>query len=227
MRAAEELLARYGPDTIVSGLGSILSAERRERIEQVLDARLASLTVVLEDLHDPHNGAAALRSIEAYGIAELHVVEPRERFRYSAGVTRGCEKWLSIHRHRGIEAAAQALRSREFRLYATAPEATSDIDTVDVSHPFAVMFGNEHDGISAATLAMCDDVMAIPMFGFTQSFNLSVSVAVAVQRLAARRRAALGVVGDLADAERARLRARWYLQDVRGASEILRRYVAE
>jgi tRNA (guanosine-2'-O-)-methyltransferase len=85
------------------------------------------------------------------------------------------------------------------------------------------MFGNEHDGLSPAALATCDDAVRVPMFGMTESFNLSVTVALVATRLAARRREHLGKVGDLDDARRARLRARWFAVGVRGAAQVVER----
>jgi tRNA (guanosine-2'-O-)-methyltransferase len=88
------------------------------------------------------------------------------------------------------------------------------------------MFGNEHDGLSEAAVAACDGALGVPMFGFTESFNLSVTVALAMSRIAARRRAALGAPGDLDDARRRELRARWFALKIRGAPGILERALA-
>ena len=83
---------------MIAALAELVSDERQARIERVLDARLDGLTVVLENLHDPHNGAAALRSVEAVGLSTVHVVEGTERFRFSSAVTIGCEKWVTTRR---------------------------------------------------------------------------------------------------------------------------------
>ena len=221
-------LRRHAPEDIIAALAPQLSAERIARIDAVLDARLAGLTVVLENLHDPHNGAAALRSVEGFGLAELHVVEQAEPFRFSDKVTQGCEKWVAIHRHPRFADAAAALHARGFALHAAVPGAAVPLAEVDVGRPAALVFGNEHAGLTGAAQAACDGTFAIPMAGFTQSFNLSVSVAVSVHDAAARRRAALGGAGDLPDEERARLRARWYALSVdpRAAQGIVERFVA-
>src|SRR5262249_28402921 len=105
-------LAAHSADDVVAALAPHLPAARMAKIDAVLDARLGGLTVVLENLHDPHNGAAALRSIEAFGLAEIHVVEQAERFSFSSKVTQGCEKWVDICRHADFAAAARALHDR-------------------------------------------------------------------------------------------------------------------
>jgi len=204
----------YDPEAVSAALEPQLTDERRGRIEAVLAARLGSLTVVLENLHDPHNGAAVLRSVEGFGLSELHVVEQAEPFRFSDKVTQGCEKWIDVRRHPDFGAAAAALHARDFRLYAAVPGATTPLHALDVSRPAALVFGNEHAGLTGTAQAACDGTFAIPMDGFTQSFNLSVSAAICLADAAARRRAALGVPGDLPPAERARLRARWYVQSL-------------
>ncbi len=225
--AVDRLIAEHGCEAVTEAMRPLLSDERIERIERVLDARLSGLTAVIENLHDPHNGAAALRSLEAVGLTDLHVIENIDEFKFSPAVTIGCEKWMNVVRYRDFSACENTLRGRGFRLYATYPEADDDLDSIPVDRPVAIVFGNEHAGLTASTMAACDGRVAIPMHGFSQSLNLSVSVALAMHRLAARRRRALGRLGDLDDQKRARLRARWYALGVRGADAILTRYVSE
>lgn len=215
----------YSPERVVQALAPQLTEERRARLEEVLAHRLAGLTVVLENLHDPHNGAAALRSVEGFGLTSLHVIEQAEPFRFSSKVTQGCEKWVDIGRHPDVESCVRALRARGFRLWAAVPGGGRSIDDLDVTHPAALVFGNEHAGLSAEAVAACDGTFEIPMAGFTRSFNLSVSVAISVYETARRRRAALGTPGDLPQAELAQLRARFYAlsMDERAARGIVDR----
>jgi tRNA (guanosine-2'-O-)-methyltransferase len=210
-------------DRVCAVLAPLISEERRARIEQVLDARLARLVVVLENLHDPHNGAAALRSCEAAGLCGVHAVEAIEPFRFSSKVTQGCERWLDITRHRCTEQAVAALREGGFVLAAALPGAAARLEDLDLAAPVALWFGNEHSGLSHAAQAAADRAFALPMLGMTRSLNLSVAVALTIFAAAARRRAALRRAGDLDAAERAALRARWYRADLRGADAILRR----
>ncbi|MEZ4368597.1 MAG: RNA methyltransferase [Kofleriaceae bacterium] len=223
--AIDPAIAAYGPARVVEILAPLLTESRRARIEAVLTARLASLAPILEDTFDPHNAAAAIRTSEALGLAGLHAVEPCKGLT-SHGVTRGCDRWLEITRWATPQACADALRARGFAVYATAPDATVTLDDVAVDRPVAVMFGNEHAGLSAPARAACDGALAIPMFGFTESFNLSVSVALVMSRLAARRRALLGRPGDLDVDTIATLRAQWYAAKLQGAPEIVARAVA-
>jgi tRNA (guanosine-2'-O-)-methyltransferase len=217
------------PEDILAALGPQLTPERKARIEEVLAARLVGLTVVLENLHDPHNGAAALRSVEGFGLSELHVVESNEPFRFASSVPIGCEKWVALKKYRSFAECADGLHARGFKLYAAVPGAPLTLADIDVTTPAALVFGNEHDGLSALAQQACDATFSIPMAGFTQSFNLSVSVALGVFEASRRRRAALGHAGDLPEQERARLRAEWYAlsMDRRAAAGLVARYVSQ
>jgi tRNA (guanosine-2'-O-)-methyltransferase len=224
--ATDRLIDRHGAERVVQALTPLLSEDRRQRIERVLDARLGGLTIVLENLYDPHNGAAAIRSIEGIGLTSLHVVEAREAFRFSPKVTVGCEKWLALYRFADLDSCVDRLRARGMALYAAVPGAAAQLADLVLAQPAALWFGNEHDGLSAAALAACDCAFAMPMRGFTRSFNLSVSVALCAYEAAERRRAAVGSAGDLGAAERAHLRARWYALGTRGADEVVARFVS-
>jgi len=222
--AIDRVIERYGAEAVCSTLQPMLTIERIARIDSVLNARLASVVTLVEDTYDPHNAAATIRTTEALGLHELHVVEPGdERFSAAWGITRGSHKWIDLVRWKDPVAAIQSLKQRGFRVYATLPGAKETIEDVDVSTPLAIAFGNEHAGLSKAAIEACDGAIGVPMFGFTESFNLSVTVGLAMNRLAQRRRAVLGTLGDLPDAKRRHLRARWFAYKIRGAEEIIER----
>ena len=223
MDAIEKLIDRYGPEVVCKTLEPMLTPERIARIDQVIEARLASVVAAVEDTYDPHNAAATIRTSEALGLQELHVIEPGLRFSAAKGVTRGSHRWIDLHRHPDADSAIAALHARGFRVFATLPDAKVSIEDVDVSTPLAVIFGNEHAGVSPDAVAACDGAVTVPMFGFTESYNLSVTVGLAMSRLAARRRAYIGAPGDLDPVRRARLRARWFALRIRAAVGIVER----
>lgn len=223
MDAIDRFIERHGPEAVCEVLAPVLTPERIARIDQVLAARLASVITVVEDTYDPRNAAATIRTTEAIGLGELHVIEPGERFSASGGVTMGAHKWIDLVRWPAVEPAVEALHARGFRVYATLPGAAHTIDDVDVTEPIAVVFGNEHAGLTPQAVAACDGALGVPMFGFTESYNLSVTVALAMTRIAARRREAIGRPGDLDDARRRVLRARWFAIKIRGVAGILER----
>jgi tRNA (guanosine-2'-O-)-methyltransferase len=209
---------------VIDALGPHLGDERRDKIDRVAGSRLGGLVVVLENLHDPHNGGAALRSCEAIGVREVRVVGAS--FQFSERVTQGCDKWLDIVRDESIERAAADLKARGFRLYAAVPGAATALEELDARVPAAFLIGNERDGLTAAARAACDVEFAIPMRGFSQSVNLSVATALCVYTHAERRRVALGRVGDLEGDALDDLRAEYYRRDLRGADAIIARALA-
>jgi len=221
--AIARVIERHGPEAVCAVLAPLLTPERIARIDAVLAARLASLIPVVEDTYDPHNAAATIRTSEALGLCEVHIVEGVERFSAARGVTRGAHRWIEQVRWPSPADAFAHLRARGFRVYATAPGAALTVDDVPVDGPLAIAFGNEHAGLSAAAVAAADATLGVPMFGFTESFNLSVTVALAMSRVAARRRSWLGATGDLPDQRRRELRARWFALKIRGAAGILER----
>jgi len=225
--AIEKMIDRYGSAAVCEALEPLLTPERIARIDQVIEARLASVAAAVEDTYDPHNAAATLRTCEALGLQELYVIEPGIRFSAAKGVTRGAHRWLDLHRFTEAGAAIGDLKARGFRVFATLPDpAAVSVEEVPVDRPIAVVFGNEHDGVSPAVVAACDGALTVPMFGFTESYNLSVTVGLAMSRLAARRRAYIGAPGDLDPARRARLRARWFALRIRAAVNIVDRKLA-
>lgn len=212
----------YGPERVCEVLAPLLTTERIVRIDEVLALRLTSVTAIVEDTYDPHNAAAAMRTAEALGLTDLHVAAPQADFR-SKGVTRGTDRWMDVHAWGSFGEAAAALRGAGFQVVATLPDAADDLATIDVSRPVAVAFGNEHQGLSPEALAECTGAVRIPMYGFAESFNLSVSVALVLSQLGARRRALLGGGGDLPAERAARLRARFYALKQRAVTGILER----
>jgi tRNA (guanosine-2'-O-)-methyltransferase len=215
--------AALDPARVCEVLAPLLLDGRRERIDAAVATRLGGLRVLIENLHDPHNGAAVLRSAEAFGVQRVDVVESVEPFRFSSMVTQGCEKWLDLVRHSNTAAALRALRADGMSLYAAVPGAGARLEDLDFARPAAVMVGNEHAGLGAEAVGAADACFGIPLYGMTQSLNLSVAAALVIERATARRRQALGRDGDLDDTQKLALRARYYAESVRGADVVLAR----
>jgi tRNA (guanosine-2'-O-)-methyltransferase len=192
---------------------SLLTPERQARIESVVEARLQSVTVVLDRLLDPHNTAAILRTAEGLGLARAHVAA------HQAGdgiahrrVTQDAHKWLDVETHPTGAEAARALRERGFDVWAGHLDPAARIySELSADRPVALLFGNEHEGPSPETLAACTGTFRIPMAGFTQSFNVSVAAGIALAHLAGARRRLLGRPGDLPEQARVQLRDRFTL----------------
>jgi tRNA (guanosine-2'-O-)-methyltransferase len=168
---------------------TLLLPPRRERIDEVVRQRTRTLVVVLDRIEDPFNMAAVLRTCEAFGIQEVHVVDhPDVRFAPNDKVTQGCDKWLDVHTWESFSAAAAGLASRGFQLWVSAarPKATS-LWEMGFSGKRALVFGNERTGVSEEALAHADGTFWIPMRGFTRSLNVSAAVAATLGRAMAWR----------------------------------------
>jgi tRNA (guanosine-2'-O-)-methyltransferase len=206
-------LAALDPELVCRALAPFLVDVRRARIDATIDARLGGLTLLIENLHDPHNGAAVLRSAEAFGIQTVHVAEAAEKFRFSSDVTQGCEKWLDVERHRTFAAARTRLHAAGFVLYAAVPDAPTSWEDLDFARPAAIVVGNEHAGLSTDAIEGADVQFSIPMAGMTRSLNLSVAAALMASHASVRRRQALAAQGDLDEA-------------ARGADQIVARFMS-
>ena len=220
---ARRYVEQIPSQAICAALRPHLTDARAARIEQVLAHRLAGLTAVVENLHDPHNGAAAIRSLEAVGLQDFHAITAREPFSAQGGITLRADQWIDLHEHPSTRAAYGQLREAGFALWAAAPGGETPLEQLPVDRPLALVFGNERDGLTGEALESADGRFFIPMQGFTGSFNLSVSAALSVYVTAARFRARLGSPGDLPAERVERLRALWYCLSVRAAGWILDR----
>ena len=203
-------------------LEPFLLSDRIARIESNALLRTRTLVVVLDGVHDPHNQSAVVRSCDGFGLLELHVIESHQRFRCNKKVSQGAEKWLEIIRHRESAPCAAALTGRGFELWVADPKPPSvTVDQLPWERPLALVFGNEHEGPSDAMRARAIGCFHIPMFGFVESFNVSVAVGIALAVGVRERLLRCGRHGDLADAERQQLMATWVRRSVRHADKIL------
>ena len=200
---------------------SLLTPQRLARIEAVVSARLRSVTVVLDRLLDAHNVAAVLRTAEGLGLSRVHVVPHGARDDGAhRRVTQDAHKWLDVEAHASGAQAARALAAEGFAVYAGHLDPGARPYTeIAADRPVALLFGNEHEGPSAETLAGCAGTFRIPMAGFTQSFNVSVAAGIGLSQICAGRRAFLGSAGDLPSEERRALRSRF----LRLAAKLARR----
>ncbi|MCP4203212.1 MAG: tRNA (guanosine(18)-2'-O)-methyltransferase TrmH [bacterium] len=170
-----------------------MTPERFHRIRAVLERRQLDLTVLLENVHKPHNFAAVLRTADAVGLYQAHAVVPDRDLRTALVSASGADKWVEVELHGTTAEGLDDLGRRGLRILAAhpAPDAL-DYRTVDFTRPTAVLFGQEKDGLSAEALTVADSTISIPMVGFVTSLNVSVAAAVVLFE-AMRQRAAAGL----------------------------------
>ncbi|WP_242395044.1 TrmH family RNA methyltransferase [Anaeromyxobacter oryzisoli] len=199
-----------------------LGPERRARIDAVVAGRTRTLTVVMEALADPQNVNAVLRTCEAFGVQALHVVEgPMKPYDRNKKISQNADKWLDVRRWRSTRECLEHLRAEGFAIYATHLDAGARLlGELSFAGKVALVFGNEHRGVSPEALALADATYVIPMRGFVQSLNVSVAAAISLARAVERREVERGRHGDLSDGEAAELRERFYLLGVKQRARI-------
>jgi tRNA (guanosine-2'-O-)-methyltransferase len=177
----------YAPSIVIEALENQVTDARRQRIREVLDRRLQSVTVVVDNLHDPHNGAAIVRSCDAFGVQSMHAIVSDEPFSAARAVARGSQKWVHIHQHRASEECIESLKAADFVMVATHPEGSLVPDDLATIPRVAVVLGNERVGISTELSAACAHAVRVPMVGFVESLNVSVTTAILLHAACHRR----------------------------------------
>ena len=182
----------YEDDACCGDAEKEITPERLARLKEVLGKRQKGLTLVLSNIHDPHNVSAIYRSCDAFGVPEVHLYYTDTAFpslsRRSSGSAR---KWVETVRHRSLEDLSVALRGQGMQILSTScsPQA-KPLDAYDFTRPTAVIMGNEHSGVSEEVLGIVDGELYIPMYGMIQSFNVSVAAAVILAEAARQRKQA-------------------------------------
>ncbi|MGE0589902.1 MAG: TrmH family RNA methyltransferase [Cyclobacteriaceae bacterium] len=214
---------------IIDHLAQYVSDHKKSTIEDVLDKRTRHLTVVLEDTFQSQNASAVFRTAECFGIQDIHLIENLSKYALNKRVLRGANKWLTITKHAQKEKdnsreCLHSLKASGYKILATMPSAEITIQEVDVSHKIALVMGNELHGLSDTAIAMADYKVTIPMFGFTESLNLSVSAAICVHELTNKLKNS-DVDWHLSVEEKKQLRLEWYRKLVRNADMIERKFL--
>lgn len=205
---------------VIDHLGQWLTDERKRKISSVVQHRTYSVCTVLDGIYDRGNTSAVIRSAEALGFQAMHVIETQEHFKEANRVTQGTDKWLDIERWGQPRPCLDQLRNQGYRLVATDLDADASLTDLSFDEPTALIFGNEKDGISETTREMADQRVIIPMVGFAQSFNISVSAALGLWQAFQIRGGEAGQ-GDLTDRELRVLRARYYLKSLNRPGELV------
>jgi tRNA (guanosine-2'-O-)-methyltransferase len=206
----------HDPERVIALLEPLVTGERRARMLEVLGRRVGSVAVVLDRPYDPHNGAAVLRSCEAFGVQRLHVVERRGTpFAVARSVARGAEKWMDVVCHAAPTSVCRWAEASGIRLVGTHPDGALEPEDLASIPRFALVLGNEREGISPELAEACTERVRVPMRGFVESLNVSVSAAILI--CAATR----GRPGDLDSGARRRLYARGLYLSVQHADTIL------
>ena len=174
-------------------LEGFVSERRLGRLKEVLEARTNHLTLVLEDVYQTHNFSAVLRSADIFGIQSTNFIENRNKYKISEDVSMGSTQWLTLNRYQNHDNNTRAcltdLKVKGYKIVATSLHKNSvSLQELDISKPVALVFGTELTGISSDVEEMADEFVKLPMYGFTESFNISVCAALCMYELSTRLR---------------------------------------
>lgn len=195
-------------------LYQFITDERKERFEEVLAYRTRHLTVVLEDIFQPHNASAVLRSCDLTGVQDVHIIENNFTYDINPDVVMGSNKWLDVRRYNELEfntpVVLDQLKAKGYQIVATCPHRDDFTpETLPLDQPVALVFGTEKTGITDYVMDHADRFVRIPMVGFTESFNISVSAALLVYTLTRRLHESEGIDWHLSEEEKDEIRLEW------------------
>ncbi len=214
---------------LIQYLTGFITENRKQRFDEVMSQRMNHLQIVVEDLYQAHNASAVIRSCDCFGVQYVHFIENRNSMKVNEEIALGAGSWVSIKRHRGTEnntlSCIRSLKEQGFRIVATTPH-TNDvtIDQLPVDKKLALVFGTEKEGITDQVRDLADEFVKIPMYGFTESFNISVSAALCMYELTTRIRQEVKEY-KLSDEEQTDIYLDWLMNSIDKSESIVERYL--
>ena len=215
----------------INYLSEFVLEQRLQQLQRVLALRTRYLTVCLENLYHAQNASAVLRSCDAMGVQDVHIIESNHNYRIDSEIALGTEKWLSLHKYKkGTDTLSviKQLRNKSYRIVATTPRPGSvSLSDFDITKgKTALFFGTELKGLSDEMINNADECLHIPMYGFVESFNVSVSASIILNELIGKLRQS-NVKWQLPDNEQDEILLSWLKKTVRSSKLLLDRYMNE
>lgn len=213
---------------LVNYLMQFAHDNRAALFNEKIEERTNYITLVLEDIYHAQNTSAAIRTCDCFGIQKMHVIENRNEFSVHTGITLGSANWIDIERYNEEEnntrKALKKLKAQGYKIVATTPLAnTKSLYDMELDKPIALVLGNEAIGISDIVKEEADEFITIPMHGFTESFNISVSAAICLSELTTKVRK-MEIDWQLNESEKERVMLKWLKHSVRNGDKILAQF---
>jgi len=218
-------------EKLTEHLSQFISDRRLHLFDTLLNLRTRYLTVVLEDIFQAHNASAVLRSCECFGVQDVHIIENYNEYRISPDVALGANKWLSLfHYNRQQQNTSQTLESLKnqgYRIIATTPHKNDrNLEEFDIKKgKFALVFGAELKGLSPISLDMADEFVKIPMVGFTESLNVSVTAALCIHHLTSKLRNDPDIQWRLTKDEKLEIKLNWLRNSIKKSALIEKEFL--
>lgn len=213
----------------VEYLRNFVTDDKNDLFDRLIGNRMDYVTIVLEDLFQSHNQSAIMRSADCFGIQDVYMIENRNSYDITSTVSQGAREWLSLHRYYerpdNTQSVIDKLRADGYRIIATTPHTNEvSIDALDLEKgKMAFFFGTELTGLSETVIREADEFVKVPMYGFTESLNVSVCAAILMYSVTQRlKQSAVG--WHLSDDKETEVLMKWYKKSVKAAEEILERF---
>ena len=205
-------------------LEEFISLERKERFLEVLEKRTKYITVAIEDVFQKHNTSAVIRSCEIFGVQEAHVIEGRNAQILDKNIAMGAEKWVDVHSFNDTKSCIKKLKQDGYKIVATTPHKNDCLlDDYKIDGKIALFFGTERDGLSDEVMKEADEFLKIPMSGFTESLNISVSAAIILQNLTVKLKNN-NLNWGLTEEEKLEKQIDWAKKSIKSIDDVLGRY---
>ena len=219
-------------DVLINFLSGFVTKNRIQLFNQVLSDRTRYITVVLEDLYQPHNASAVLRTCDCFGIQDVHIIENRNKYTVNPDVALGSSKWLDLVKYNKKDnntlPAFKKLRKAGYRIVATTPHVNEvTLDEFDLEKgKTALLFGTELNGLTDTAINNADEFLKIPMFGFTESYNISVSVAIVLYHLVNDLKKS-NIHWQLSDEEKKSVKLDWLRKSIKMSSYLEKEFLSK
>ena len=221
-RAIFDALSLAQREQLYESASQLFSPHKRQLFDKLVLNRTRHICVVLEDIFQPHNASAVLRSCDCFGVQDVHVVENHNKYAPNSDVTMGSDKWVDFYKHPDILQTYDQLRQNGYRIIATLPHENDTLITqLDISQPTALVFGTELTGLSQEAIDHADGYVKVPMYGFTESFNISVCAALSLFYLTERMRANPSIHWQLSPLEQITLKLYWSMQVIHDGRNVI------
>ena len=209
---------------LLEHLLSFLTERRKNLFEEVISKRTRHFTIATEDVYQLHNTSAVMRSCDVFGIQDLHVIEEKVSKKIDREIAMGAQKWVNIYRHNSTKECINNLKENGYQMIATTPHNNSaELKDFDISKKSAFFFGKEKEGLSDIVLDAADGYLKIPMYGFTESLNISVAAAIILQTLVSKLKDS-DIDWELSEQEKNQIRLHWAKMSIKSSTKIIERF---
>lgn len=209
---------------LLDHLKSYLTKKRIAKFETVLSQRTTHFTVATEDVYQLHNTSAVIRSCDVFGIQEVSIIEEQNTKRIDREIAMGAQKWVDLNRYHSVKSCISNLKQQGYQIVATTPHKNDcDLEDFDITKKSCFFFGRETEGLSDEVLSAADCYLKIPMVGFTESLNISVSAAIILQHVTSKLRRS-NIDWQLTETEKLKKQLDWCRKTIKSYDEIVERF---